>query len=99
MIGTPDGGRSPKIQMYAGTRKSTATDALIKSNGNMEKVSKFLGHSTPEITRKHYAKFDVELLRDLVSDPEEQQKNNVTKIPSKRPMGHQKRGYIWESTA
>ncbi len=42
----------PRIKMYNGTRHSTATDVLIKTNGNFNTVSRILGRSTPEMAKK-----------------------------------------------
>ncbi len=55
---------TPRIKMYNGTRHSTATDVLIKTNGNFNTVSRILGQSSPEMAKK-YAKANVEMLRGI----------------------------------
>jgi integrase/recombinase XerD len=57
----------PPIALYNGCRHSTATDMLQKAGGNLNLVSKALGHSSTKMTEK-YAKHNVEILRELMND-------------------------------
>ena len=55
------------INLYNATRHSIASQA-INSGIGLERISKALGHSTIEMTKK-YASMNVELLRDIIDSP------------------------------
>lgn len=69
----------PRVKMYNGTRHSTATDVLIKTNGNFNTVSRIFGQSSPEMAKK-YAKANVEILRGL-TDGTSENGARVVQIP------------------
>jgi integrase len=54
----------PYINLYNATRHSIASQA-VNSGIGLERISKALGHSTLEMTKK-YASINVELLRDVI---------------------------------
>jgi site-specific recombinase XerD len=58
----------PHINLYNGTRHSIATDAVMRGI-DKNRISQALGHSTPSMVDK-YVKAKVDILRDIVNDPE-----------------------------
>jgi len=58
------GTKVPYINLYNATRHSIASQAINAGIG-LERISKALGHSTIEMTKK-YASMNVELLRDII---------------------------------
>lgn len=61
------GTKGPYINLYNATRHSIASQAVNAGIG-LERISKALGHSTLEMTKK-YASMNVELLRDIIDSP------------------------------
>lgn len=57
----------PYINIYNATRHSIASQAIRKSVA-LERISKALGHSNLEITRRKYASMGIEVLQDIVDD-------------------------------
>ena len=62
-----DAKAAPYINLYNATRHSIASQAVNAGIG-LERISKALGHSTIEMTKK-YASMNVELLRDIIDIP------------------------------
>lgn len=60
-------GNVPYINLYNATRHSIASQA-VNSGIGLDRISKALGHSTIEMTKK-YASMNVELMRDVIDAP------------------------------
>jgi integrase len=72
----------PYINLYNATRHSIASQA-VNAGISLDRISKALGHSTLEMTKK-YASMNVELLRDIVEPDSESDGSQVVQLPVHR---------------